>query len=196
MFGSVFGPTGAGEILKTVFKTSGVGVVSGAVSDLSKSTGAMGEIGKLLDGLVTKPNTGGLAGGIGKSMQKILDQLSREKGIPTGLMPMDFFDGKGGAGGKSVSPSPGGAGGGAGGGLAGMAQRAMFIAALQQAIQKAASQQNFNMETAINDLWVKLSGLRPQGNQNIQQLNQMFGMLEGMIKQMHDMQKGVIQNMR
>lgn len=202
MFGNVFGPTGAGEILKAVFKTSGVGVVSGAVSDLVKSTGAMGEIGKLLDGIVSKPNSGGPSGGLTKAMKKILDQLSQDKVLPKGLMPTDFFEGAGGkqftpgAGGKSITPGAGGASGIAGGALSGMMQRTMFIAALQQAIQKAASQQNFNMETAINDLWVKLSGLRPQGNHNMQELNQMFGMLEGMMKQMNDMKKGVIQNIR
>ena len=90
----------------------------------------------------------------------------------------------------------GGMAGGMGGGLAGMAQKAIFIGTLQQAIQKAASQQNFNLETAINDVWIKLSGLRPQGRKDLQELNQMFQMLEGISRQMNEMQKSAIRNMR
>lgn len=235
MIGNLFGPSGAGDILKTVFKATPMGVATSAISDIFKSTGIMDDIGKLLDGVVSKPKPGGL-GNISKMVQKMAEQLQQQKGLPTGLMPMDFFEsggagagkwnsllsgksamaaitgGKvgaaaaaggamggmsGGVGGKAGAAAAGGAmAGGMGGGLAGMAQKAIFITTLQQAIQKAASQQNFNLETAINDLWIKLSGLRPQGRQDLQELNQMFQMLEGIARQMNDMQKNAIRNMR
>ncbi|MBN8733035.1 MAG: hypothetical protein J0L64_21045 [Acidobacteria bacterium] len=253
MIGNLFGPSGAGDILKTVFKATPMGAASSAISDIFKSTGIMDDIGKLLDGAVSKPKPGGF-GGIDKMMKKIIGQMEKEKGLPYGLMPRDYFDGPGGgmsggmsggigkatksitagmaaalqgmggktgpaaaggamggmgggmggkfgppggmAGGKAGAAAAGGAMAGMGGGLAGMAQKAIFISALQQAIQKAASQQNFNMETAINDLWIKLSSLRPQGRQDLQELNQMFQMLEGIARQMQEMQKNAIQNMR
>lgn len=241
MIGNLFGPSGAGDILKTVFKATPMGVASGAISDIFKSTGIMDDIGKLLDGVVSKPKPGGL-GNIGKMVQKMAEQLQQQKGLPTGLMPMDFFDGPAGgvsgaaraaakavqsaagaiggkagagavsgamsgmiggkagaaaaAGGGVAGGGMGGAMAGMGGGLAGMAQKAIFITTLQQAIQKAATQQNFNLETAINDVWIKLSGLRPQGRQDLQELNQMFQMLEGISRQMNEMQKSAIRNMR
>jgi len=223
MFGNLFGPSNAGDILKAVFKTTPMGVATGAIADIFKSTGIVDDIGKLLDGAVNKPKPGGL-GGVSKMVDKIIKQLEQQQGTPGGLMPMDFFQGQGGGaggvsggtggragmaagGGKSTMPAYGGGAkwgdvtlkrgtGAVSGALAGMAQRAIFISTLQQAIQKAATQQSFNMETSINDLWVKLSALRPQGRQDLQELEQMFHMLEGIMKQRHDMAKGVIQNIR
>ena len=85
MIGNLFGPSGAGDILKTVFKATPMGVASGAISDIFKSTGIMDDIGKLLDGVVSKPKPGGF-GDISKTMKKIVAQLEKQKGLPTGLL--------------------------------------------------------------------------------------------------------------
>lgn len=39
-----------------------------------------------------------------------------------------------------------------------------YIAVLAEAIEDAKGKQHFNVETAVNDLWVKLSRVRPQQN--------------------------------
>lgn len=81
-------------------------------------------------------------------------------------------------------------------GMQTMMQKTLFIAALQQIIQDTASKQDFNLETSISKVWMKLNALRPQGRQDIQQLNELFGALGGMMQQMNEMQKGIFKNLR
>lgn len=71
--------------------------------------------------------------------------------------------------------------------------KTMFISVLLEAVEDARAKPNFNVETAINDLWVKLSKVRPAQNQA---MNQTLQQVTNLLKQMHDMQKSVIQNIR
>jgi hypothetical protein len=92
-----------------------------------------------------------------------------------------------------------------------------FIAVLQKAISKAGSSGHFNVETAINDLWVALDGVRKgqqannaslakraqagaggalQLQQQVQANQEMYQMLSNMMKSMGDLQKSIIQNLR
>lgn len=100
------------------------------------------------------------------------------------------------------------AGGAAGGGAKQALQsfqsdltRLAYIAALQKAISKAGGQGHFNVETAVNDLWVALDAVR-KGNKatilqsQMQQQTQLLETMSNMMKKMHDTAGSVIQNMR
>ena len=100
--------------------------------------------------------------------------------------------GYGGGGGYGVG-SPSGTGG-AIGGLATAAQKAIFIATLQKVIQDVASKPNFNMDRAINDVWMQVSMLRAQ--KAMSEMNEAFGVMERMLKAQHEMAKGIVSNMR
>ena len=251
------GSSGVTDVLKTVLKASPPGAVAEAMSSLVKDTGLLDQVSKLLDGVVKKPKPGGL-GNIADTVKKITDGVLKQNGLPTGLLPADFFDQQGGkfksagpggmgssigkmveramaaaqasgklGGAKMAGASVGAAGvtgamagagsgklapgagssklGGAGmtpqqaamvEGMQAMLRKTMFIAALQQIIQETASKQDFNLETSISKVWMKLNALRPQGRQDIQQVNELFGALGGMMQTMSEMQKGVIQNLR
>jgi hypothetical protein len=90
-----------------------------------------------------------------------------------------------------------------------------FISVLQQAIKKAGSAGHFNVETAINDLWVSLDRVRKgqQANlasiakkaqaaaegglqQKMQSQQAMLEMMSNMMKSIHDTQQRIIQNLR
>jgi hypothetical protein len=71
--------------------------------------------------------------------------------------------------------------------------KTMFISILLEAVEDARAKPHFNVETAINDLWVKLSKARPAQNQA---MNQTLQQVTNLLKQMHDMQKSAIQNIR
>lgn len=250
------GSSGVTDVLKTVLKASPPGAVAEAMASLVKDTGMLDQMSKLLDGAVKKPKPGGL-GNIAETVKKITDGVLKQNGLPTGLLPADFFDQQGGSktagprqggmlsgvgkmvdqalaavqasgkmgGAKMAAASAGAAGmagamaGGGGSKLAGagsklagagmtpqteamvagmqtMMQKTLFIAALQQIIQDTASKQDFNLETSISKVWMKLNALRPQGRQDIQQLNELFGALGGMMQQMNEMQKGIFKNLR
>jgi hypothetical protein len=79
--------------------------------------------------------------------------------------------------------------------------RLAYIAALQKAMSKAGRPGPFNVETAINDLWTALDGVR-KGNKatlmsaQMQQQAQVLETMSNMLKQMHDTAGSVIQNMR
>ena len=125
------------------------------------------------------PSYGGKGGGAGYGA----------KGMPPGY------------GGKMGGPGYGGSGGGYGGGMAGgmgglatMAQKAIFIATLQKIIQDVASKPNFNMDRAINDVWMQVSMLRAQ--KAMSDMNEAFGMMEHALKTQHEMSKAIIGNIR
>lgn len=71
--------------------------------------------------------------------------------------------------------------------------KTMFISVLLEAVEDARAKPHFNVETAINDLWVKLSKVRPVQNQA---MNQTLQQVTNLLKQMHDVQKSIIQNLR
>lgn len=81
--------------------------------------------------------------------------------------------------------------------------RLAYIAALQKAVKKASGSGAFNLETAINDLWVALDCVK-RGQQTTslkaQSQNAAMGdtvqMMSSIMKQMHDSTASVINNMR
>jgi hypothetical protein len=79
--------------------------------------------------------------------------------------------------------------------------RLAYIAALQKALTKAGRPGPFNVETAINDLWVALDGVRKGNketlmNAQMQQQAQVIETMSNMMKKMHDTAGAVIRNMR
>jgi hypothetical protein len=105
--------------------------------------------------------------------------------------------GGGGYGGKTGGAYPGGgmgAAGGAVGGLATAAQKALFIATLQKIIQDVAQKPNFDMNRAVNDVWMQVSMLRSQ--QAMKEMTEAFHVMESIMKAQHDMAKNVIGNLR
>lgn len=89
--------------------------------------------------------------------------------------------------------------------------KAAFISALHEAIDKARKNPQFNLETAINDLWIHFDAVRKfstaaspaaidgeakrlQGM--MQKRAQLFSVLGELMKQRDQMQKSVIQNLR
>jgi hypothetical protein len=71
--------------------------------------------------------------------------------------------------------------------------KAMYISILLEAVEDAREKQHFNVETAINDLWVKLSKVRPATNQ---QMTKVLQQVTELLKRHHDMSKSIIGNMR
>lgn len=232
------------DVLKGVLKATPAGAAAQAMASLVKDTGMMDQMSKLLDGAVKKPKPGGI-GGIADTVKKMTDGLLKQNGLPTGLLPQEFYDKMGGSksaaagqggmlssinkmveqvvaatgkmggakmgGAKMAGAAAGAAGmagakmGGAGmnpqaeamvAGMQTMMQKTLFIAALQQMIQETASKPEFNLESSISKVWIKMNALRPQGRQDIQQINELFGALGGIMQKMNEMQKGVIQNLR
>ncbi|MBN8733034.1 MAG: hypothetical protein J0L64_21040 [Acidobacteria bacterium] len=80
--------------------------------------------------------------------------------------------------------------------LASMAEKALFIAALEGAIDEAEESTTFDLATAIGQLTTKLDKLRPEYREDLQELNQMLEVLQNMTQTSHQMKMGVIQNMR
>ncbi len=252
------------DVLKGVLKASPAGAAAQAMASLVKDTGMMDQMSKLLDGVVKKPKPGGI-GNIADTVKKMTDGILKQNGLPTGMLPREFFDKMGGSksaaagqggmfssinkmveqamaatgnmggakmgGAKMASAAVGAAGmggakmggakmAGAAVGAAGMAgakmagagmnpqtaamvagmqtmmQKTLFIAALQQIIQETASKQEFSLESSISKVWMKMNALRPQGRQDIQQINELFGALGGIMQKMNEMQKGVVQNLK
>lgn len=79
--------------------------------------------------------------------------------------------------------------------------RLAYIAALQKAVKKASGSGPFNVETAINDLWVALDCVK-RGQQTTslqaqaQNASDIMQSLSAIMKQMHDSTASVISNMR
>lgn len=77
--------------------------------------------------------------------------------------------------------------------------RLAYIAALEKAVKKARRKGPFNVETAINDLWIALDGIR-KGQQmtspQVQNANDLVQSLTTILKQMNDTAGSAIQNMR
>lgn len=80
--------------------------------------------------------------------------------------------------------------------LASMAEKALFMAALEGAIDEAEESNTFDLATAITQLTTKLDKLRPEYREDLQELNQMLEVLQNMTQATHHMNMGVVQNMR
>lgn len=79
--------------------------------------------------------------------------------------------------------------------LSGMLAKSMFIHVLTEAADDAAKKQHFNVETAINDLWVKLDRVRPNHEQT-KQLMQAMEAVTGLMKNRSAVMTGIVQNLR
>ncbi len=86
-----------------------------------------------------------------------------------------------------------------------------FISVLHAALEKASKNPQFNLETAINDLWIHLDAVRRfTGASNVATIDseakklqgmmrthtQLFSLLSEMMKMRNEMQTGVIRNLR
>lgn len=90
------------------------------------------------------------------------------------------------------------------------ASKLLYVAVLQEAIQKAMATPQFNVATAINDLWIHLDAVPKAGvgldaNAGMQMLklqrlmeskSKLVEALSNVMKAQHDTAKSVIQNMR
>lgn len=101
---------------------------------------------------------------------------------------------------------PAAAGGTAAQAITQTVSKAMFVAVLSDAIEDAKGKSHFNLQTAINDLWVRLSVLKDQGGEpqrNLLKLQQLLekqaqamGAASNVLKQAHDSRRSVIRNLR
>ena len=86
-----------------------------------------------------------------------------------------------------------------------------FVSVLQEAMDKASKNPHFNLETAINDMWVhleavgKLAGATSSADseaalirlqQSMQRRGQLFSMISEIMKSQHDSQMSAIRNLR
>lgn len=137
--------------------------------------------------------------GLTKELSKVMSAAETGSGLDNSLKSLTkmledaFGDTAGqGAGGGSVMRNPG------------MVEKFMYLSVLRGAMQKAAESKHFNLETQMNDLWVKLSQVRQQksggGMEKFQQLvekqAQLQQTLANVLKTYHYAAKSVIQNMR
>jgi hypothetical protein len=166
----------------------------------------------------------GKIGGVGAS--QLISQLGLEVDKMGDELAQAFGDMKGTLGGLSQAfqQATQGAGSALGlpavqGQIGGLARKILFIAVLQAAIEKAGKNRHFNIETAINDLWISLDPVRKMGaagdaqglpavqrsaaidvemqklQRMIQKRSQMFDMLRGIMEKYDATAKGVIQSM-
>jgi hypothetical protein len=72
-----------------------------------------------------------------------------------------------------------------------------YIAVLAEAIEDAKQKQHFNVETAVNDLWVKLNRVRPQQNPVLNTgLSDLLSEISRITGQQSALAKTVVQNLR
>ena len=110
---------------------------------------------------------------------------------------------------KMLEQAFGAVGGGAPAGAAqsslpGAMEKLMYVSVLRAAMQKAAESKHFNLETQMNDLWVKLSQVKQQKSsesalrlqQVIEKQAHMQQIISNIMKAHHDAAKSAIQNIR
>lgn len=93
--------------------------------------------------------------------------------------------------------------GAASAGAVGAMEKVLYLSVLRAAIQKATATPHFNLETQMNDLWVKLSNLRqqkPSGDfQKLQEMMQkqseLMTMLSQIVKKYDATAKNIIQSL-
>ena len=158
-----------------------------AIGGITSGTGGIGPVNDLLAGVARSTAADGSR--VGGVLQQLVANL-------TSSLKMGEQAGKSGAGlaggAKQVLES-----------FQADLTRLAYIAALQKAINKAGKPGPFNVETAVNDLWVALDAVR-KGQKltsqtvqaQMQQQAQLLEMMTNITKQMHDMTSSVIQNMR
>jgi len=86
----------------------------------------------------------------------------------------------------------------------GAMEKILYLSVLRGAIQKASESTHFNVETHINDLWVKLSQVRQNksndGLRKVQEIitkqSQLLQLVSDINRKYSDMARSVIQNLR
>jgi hypothetical protein len=147
---------------------------------------------------------GGAAGmidklGLTKELSKVMAAAESGMGLEGSLKNLT----------KVFEQALGAAGGGIAAGAAqsvnqGSIEKLMYLSVLRGALQKAAESKHFNMETQVNDLWVKLSQVKQQKSsestlrlqQMIEKQAQMQQMLSNIMKAYHDAATSVIRNIK
>jgi hypothetical protein len=122
--------------------------------------------------------------GLERSMKGLLQKL--EEGFQAAGVPGQ------GAGPAAPALSPG------------IMEKVLYLSVLRGAIQKATQSHHFNLETQINDLWVKLSQLRQnRSNKEFLKLQELFqqrqessSLLSRILKQYSDTAQSLISNMK
>lgn len=150
--------------------------------------GVLGQIGGALGGKANA-TLGKLAasaangGGIGTGLKQALAEITSMLGSLPSPMP-----------GQAPKPLPG-IGSGA-------IEKMLYMAALNGAIKKAGDSAHFNLETHINDLWIKLSQIR-QGQPDALKLQELVGKqqdftkaLQGILQKMHTVSASVGQALK
>lgn len=99
-------------------------------------------------------------------------------------------------------------------GAAGQAKQTLvklaFVSVLQEAMDKASKSQHFNVETAINDMWIHLDSVRQMAKatspadsdaaslrlqHSLQKRSQLFSLINEALKTQNDMNMAVIRNL-
>lgn len=86
----------------------------------------------------------------------------------------------------------------------GAIEKLMYLSVLRGAIQKAAESKHFNLETQMNDLWVKLSQVKQQKSsesmlkvqQAMEKQAQAQQVLSNIMKTYHDAAMSVVRNLK
>jgi hypothetical protein len=154
-----------------------MGGIAGALGAAAKQQGGRGL------GAIFKPEAQA-TGELAKVMEKILQAK------PAAEVKVDIaavLQTPGQAGGPPMGASPEEAYSGA--------VNAMFIHALAEAADEAAKKPSFNLETAINDLWIKLDRMRPQKEQ-MRTMKDMMEAISGTIRTQSELARKIAQNLR
>ena len=161
-------------------------------------------------------------GGIGGNVAQLLPKLNIEVGklinefanmqVPiTGLLK-SVQDATQPAAGVTV---PGGPFGSLAGALAPLATRLAYVAVLKEAMDKATNTKLFNLETAVNDLWIHLETIKKLGSapataangggglaiemaklrDMIEKRRQMFQILSDIMRSYNETARGTVQNL-
>jgi hypothetical protein len=84
----------------------------------------------------------------------------------------------------------------------GVIEKVLYLSVLRGAIQKATESQHFNLETQINDLWVKLTQVRQNKSNDdflklqdmVQKQSEALDMVRQVVEKYNGMARGIIQS--
>jgi hypothetical protein len=137
--------------------------------------------------------------GLNQELSKVMAAASSGAGLEGSLRDLV----------KSLEQAFGSAAGGSGaaagsGAIPGAVEKLMYLSVLRGAMQKAAESKQFNLETQMNDLWVKLSQVRQHKSsdnalklqQVIEKQSQVQQTISNIMKQFHDASMSVVRNLR
>lgn len=133
--------------------------------------------------------------GIGKIMHQAM------QGLPLSQVVQNAVGGLGNPM-SNASKLIGGAMKAMGGQAQAQTEKALYLAVLAAAMEKASTQTAFNMETAINDLWIKLGNIR-NDKQSVGKIAEMVGQQQQMqqqltqtLQKLGQMSQQIVQNLK